>query len=42
MSFAPFFNGLLNEKNPAPVWHGIKDPIVAMGQGGSNIVSGGR
>ena len=30
------------EKNPAPVWHGIKDPIVAMDQGGSNIVSGGR
>jgi hypothetical protein len=31
-----------DEKNPAPVWHGIKSPIVAMGQGGSNIVSGGR
>jgi hypothetical protein len=31
-----------NKKNPAPVWLGIESPIVAMGQGGSNIVSGGR
>ena len=23
------------------MWHGIKSPIIAMGQGGSNIVSGG-
>ena len=29
------------EKNPTPVGHGIKDSIVAMDQGGSNIVSGG-
>jgi hypothetical protein len=29
------------KKIPAPVWHGIRDSIVAMDQGGSNIVSGG-
>jgi hypothetical protein len=31
----------MGEKNPTPVGHGIKDSIVAMDQGGSNIVSGG-
>ena len=32
----------LGKKNPVLVWHGIESPIVAMGQGGSNILSGGR
>ena len=32
----------VTKKNPTPVRHGIQNPIVAMGQGGSNIVSGGR
>ena len=31
----------MGEKNPTPVGRGIKDSIVAMDQGGSNIVSGG-
>jgi hypothetical protein len=30
------------QKNPTPVGRGTKDSIVAMDQGGSNIVSGGR
>ena len=31
----------MRKKNPTPVWSGIKDSIIAMDQGGSNIVSEG-
>jgi hypothetical protein len=30
------------KKNPTPARHGIENPIVAMGQGGSNVASGRR